>query len=279
MNIYQIYYDEATRQKLDPGFIPMNNSRNERSDWREYWPIRHFLLNETLKNDEFYGFFSPKFQEKTNLTSKDVEFVVNSQNVDIVSFSPFFDQMSYFINPFIQGDITHPGLLASAQSFIDSQNISIPLNKLVCDCTNTIFCNFFVAKGHFWKRWIHYCELVFDLCENHPNNPLAQQLNSIVPYKKDEVVAMKVFLIERMVTFLLVTENFSKGSCNVITLPYAGQLLLSQQKKMIQCDALKQAFIRTQNPFFLDCFYENVTEVGLAIKDQIELNQQISNQQ
>ena len=39
----------------------LDNLRNERPDWREYWPIRRFLLEGTPDPDAFYGFFSPRF--------------------------------------------------------------------------------------------------------------------------------------------------------------------------------------------------------------------------
>jgi len=47
-HIFQIYYSNATREALDPGFVPLDNIRNERPDWREYWPIRRHLLNNSL---------------------------------------------------------------------------------------------------------------------------------------------------------------------------------------------------------------------------------------
>jgi hypothetical protein len=65
--ICQIFYDQKTRDALDPGCIPLDNLANERPDWREYWPMREFLLGETLVEDRYYGFFSPKFGQKTNL--------------------------------------------------------------------------------------------------------------------------------------------------------------------------------------------------------------------
>ena len=56
----------------DPGFDVLDNSANERPDWYEYWPIRKFLLNETLDENAFYGFLSPKFKLKTNLSAAEV---------------------------------------------------------------------------------------------------------------------------------------------------------------------------------------------------------------
>ena len=70
--IYQIYYSEATKAQNDLGFLPLDNLANERPDWREYWPIRNFLLKNELAENTSYGFFSPKFKDKTNLEASDV---------------------------------------------------------------------------------------------------------------------------------------------------------------------------------------------------------------
>lgn len=93
LEIRQIFYSEATRQKLDPGFIPLDNC-SQRPDWREYWPIRSFLQQQTLDENTLYGFFSPKFAQKTTLTSAAVlQFLATvPHDVDVVGFSPFFDQ-------------------------------------------------------------------------------------------------------------------------------------------------------------------------------------------
>ena len=67
--IYQILNHYTKPEDLDPGFLVLDNSSNERPDWFEYWPIRKFLLNETLDEESFYGFLSPKFKQKTNLSA------------------------------------------------------------------------------------------------------------------------------------------------------------------------------------------------------------------
>ena len=58
---YQIYYNEQTKLLVDSEFIPLDNSKNERSDWREYWPIRNVLKTVEFGDHDYVGFFSPKF--------------------------------------------------------------------------------------------------------------------------------------------------------------------------------------------------------------------------
>jgi hypothetical protein len=46
--IFQIFYDAQTKKSLDPDFLPLDNLENSRPDWREYWPMRNYLLNNAL---------------------------------------------------------------------------------------------------------------------------------------------------------------------------------------------------------------------------------------
>src|SRR6266567_2286503 len=116
-HIFQIFYSEDTRKMLDPGYIPLDNLSNERPDWREYWPIRRFLKNTELHENEYYGFLSPRFKEKTGLSSQQVKEFIEA-DYDVISFSPFFDQGSFFLNLFEQGDVAHRGLGSLTQQFL-----------------------------------------------------------------------------------------------------------------------------------------------------------------
>ena len=63
--IHQIFYDATSRAKIQPGFIPIDNTNSKHSDWFEFWVILNFLRNNTLEEGAWYGFLSPKFFEKT----------------------------------------------------------------------------------------------------------------------------------------------------------------------------------------------------------------------
>src|SRR6202451_2508944 len=97
MHIYQILNHYTSPQELDPGFAVLDNSANERPDWFEYWPIRRFLLNETLDENAFYGFLSPKFKLKTSLSSAAVrEFIAGADAAtEVILLSPSLHNSAY----------------------------------------------------------------------------------------------------------------------------------------------------------------------------------------
>jgi hypothetical protein len=71
IRLFSIFWSEVTQaQAIISGFEPLNNMENKRPDWYEYWPIRNILLNETLDENTYYGFFSTKFSKKTQLSTK-----------------------------------------------------------------------------------------------------------------------------------------------------------------------------------------------------------------
>jgi hypothetical protein len=76
VHVHQILNYYTPREALDPGFLVLDNSSNERPDWYEYWPMRKFLREEPLDEDAFYGFLSPEVPLKTNLSAAQVrEFI------------------------------------------------------------------------------------------------------------------------------------------------------------------------------------------------------------
>ena len=119
VHLMHIAYSEETFQRVSAGMIVLDNRTNARPDWQEYWPIRQFLLNTPLDERAYYGFFSPRFKEKTGLDGDYVrQFVANlTTDHDIVTFSPQPDFGACFLNVFEQNDFLDPGFRDISQAF------------------------------------------------------------------------------------------------------------------------------------------------------------------
>src|SRR5271154_6072809 len=118
--IYQILNHYTPAAALDPGFLVLDNSSNERPDWFEYWPMRKFLLSESLDEQTFYGFVSPKFGFKTNLAASRVASFMDAANAatDVVLFSPGIHNNAHYLNVFQHGEAKHPGLISVASELM-----------------------------------------------------------------------------------------------------------------------------------------------------------------
>ncbi len=242
-SVHQIYYSEQTRLELDPGFAPLDNSANERPDWREYWPMRRFLLSEQLAPDAYYGFFSPKFKLKTTLTAAAVQEFVRQQDggPDVISFSPFFDEMAFPLNIMEMAALHH----GCRDVFMQCAAMVAPqfqLDHSVMSSLDTVYCNYFVAKPRFWKEWLSKCELIFEIAEDGLT-PLGRSLNEVVNYGTGTAPA-KVFVIERLASLILWSQRqWIVKSYDPLRLPRLGprHLELVTMPDLLVLDALKIA--------------------------------------
>jgi hypothetical protein len=239
-HIFQILNHYTSRRDLDPGFGVIDNSSNERPDWFEYWPIRRFLLNETLDEDAFYGFLSPKFKTKTNLTAAQViEFIRHCDAAtEVALFSPSIHTGAQFLNVFEHGDAEHPGLLATSQMLLERVNRHTDLNELVTDSRNTVHSNYFVAKPRFWRQWLAINEQMFAIAEAAADE-LGRALTSNTSYRGRADVQMKIFIMERIATLILATDR-SFATC--VRNPFVAHKRIYKLPLAIVSDALKIAY-------------------------------------
>lgn len=253
VHIYQILNHYTPRHELDPGFDVLDNSANERPDWYEYWPIRKFLLSELLDEDAFYGFLSPKFRLKTNLTSTRVrDFIANADAAtDVFLFSPSIHNSAYFLNVFEHGESEHPGLAKVALRFFERIDPSVRTAELVSDSRNTVHSNYFIAKPRFWRAWLEVNERMFAIAET-PNDPLGEMLRAPTAYRGRAEVHMKIFIMERVATWLLTRDSSFVAQARD---PFAARARIYKLPVAVVCDALKIAYATQGRGQYRDVFY------------------------
>ena len=252
MHIYQILNHYTSRQELDPGFKVLDNSVNERPDWFEYWPIRTFLLNETLDEDAFYGFLSPKFKLKSSLSSDVVrEFILDADTaVDVVLLSPSIHNSAYYLNVFEHGDAEHPGLKDVAKRLFQRLGLPNDLDSLVSDSRNTVFSNYFIAKPRFWRAWLAINEKMFAIAET-PSDALGEALRAPTSYRGSSNVQMKIFIMERVATWLLTCDRSFAAR---VRDPFVARRRIYKLPIALVCDALKIAYATQGRAQYKDVF-------------------------
>lgn len=252
LHTYQILNHYTSPQELDPGFEVLDNSANERPDWYEYWPIRKFLLNQTLDEDAFYGFLSPKFKLKTNLGAAEVRAFIDasSRDTDVVLFSPSIHNSALFLNVFEHGNAEHPGLFQVAGSFFTRIGYPQPLENLVSDSRNTVHSNYFIAKPRFWRAWLEITEKLFVIAEL-PDDSLGIRLRAPTRYRGRRDVQMKIFLMERVATWILATDRSFLARARD---PFAARSRIYKLPLAVMCDALKIAYSTQGRKQYKDVF-------------------------
>jgi hypothetical protein len=252
LHIYQILNYYTSRQELDPGFEVLDNSANERPDWYEYWPIRKFLLNEALDEDAFYGFLSPKFRHKTNLTAASVrEFIARADPAtDVFLFSPSIHNSAYFLNVFEHGESEHPGLSGVAARFFARIDPAVRIDQLVSDSRNTVHSNYFVAKPRFWRAWLEITEQLYAAAET-ANDAVGAELRTPTAYRGRADVQMKIFIMERVATWILSRDRRFVAQARD---PFAASKRIYKLPVAVVCDALKIAYTTQGRGQYKDVF-------------------------
>ncbi len=242
-HLYQIFYSEQTRAQLDPGFIPLDNSANRPAGLAGILADPGiFLLNNELVDGDYYGFFSPKFQEKTRLTAAQVkEFILEpGHEPDVVIFSPMWDMSAFFQNVFEQTEIVDLETGQALWAFFQKIRPGFGSETWITDSRNTSFCNYFAAKPAFWRAWLKIGEELFELAERGEGE-LAEQVNGLSNYGQD--ARRKVFIMERIATFLLASEKHWKArAANPFRYSASPSVLREFHLEAVISDALKIAY-------------------------------------
>ncbi len=250
--MYQILNHYTPRESLDHGFRVLDNSRNERPDWYEYWPIRNFLLAGDLDADAYYGFFSPKLRHKTNLTAALIgEFIAASDaTLDVLAFTPNIYNSAHYLNVFAHGDAKHPGLLDLAERVFAHIGRPADLGALITDSRTEVYSNYFIAKPRFWAEWLAINEAIFALAED-PADPLGAELRAPTSYRGSVEVPIKIFLIERVATWILASSAAFRVRARD---PFITRARPYKLPVAIVCDALKIAYATQGHAQYLTAF-------------------------
>jgi len=143
--IYQVYYDEETKDKLE---------------WEPYFNenLTEFFENSVIldlmsrgNHRGYFGVFGPHVREKVNFKEEGLPFnpenlykVIHQHNCDAYGFCKRRKQD----NLVLQAERYHPGFTDMITKILDSLGLKLPkkLSKIV------LF-NLLVAKDHFWEAY------------------------------------------------------------------------------------------------------------------------------
>ena len=256
IHIFQIAYDAASREKVArDGFLLLDNLENARPDWYEYWPIRNYLLTHALDDNAWYGFFSPKFCDKTQLGYAEVHHFVaeaETKGASVALFSPQPDMGANFLNVFEQAELFDPGFLETAQAFVASLGLEVPLVSLVMDSRQIVYSNYMVAKPAFWRAWFAWTEAMFAMAEDSAH-PLSASLCQPTTYGIN--AQRKVFLLERLAPLLLTLQpEFKTAEANSFNFGWSMARFRAVPEDSYINDALKRAYRDTGFPQYMAAF-------------------------
>jgi hypothetical protein len=268
IKIFQIYYNQETLDKLLPGFIPLNNENSLFIDYFEFYPILNFLRNNTLQDNTWYGFLSPKFYEKTGLNSSKVYELLEKlcEEFDVALLSPSFEQLAYYLNPFEQGEAHHSGMMAMTQQFIDECSLKVSLRNFVTDSSTSAFSNYIIAKKEYWIEWKKIAEIFFEYMERSPELEKKTKYGATI-----DQYSMKAFIQERLSCLVLTAQDFKVLSLHYYTNPKFfsnGSINGPIKSPWLASDLMKEMYRKTSDSIYLEMYQKlrnDISSVNYSI--------------
>jgi hypothetical protein len=261
VHLLHIGYNEATATAVEPGFELLDNRVNPRPDWYELWPIREWLHQHALDDSALYGFFSPKFRQKTGLGAAEVRaFVAAHPEAEVGLFSPQPDVHMAFRSVFHGGEAFNPGYLDVAQAVLVQAGVNVDLRKVVMDSRVAVFSNYVVATPRFWRQWLTWVDTLVALGEG----PMREALCAPTSYGAG--AQRKVFVGEGFASLLCWGGDYRVAALSPFAVPWFS-MLSPFRAQLIAMDALKRAWRDTGQPAYLEQFDAlSVQVLGMATR-------------
>ncbi|NJD25015.1 MAG: hypothetical protein FIB06_06380 [Betaproteobacteria bacterium] len=199
-----IHYDAQTMASIPDGFKGLPNTHPSRPDIFEIEPIVRHLTESDIIDNDFYGFLSPRFFEKTGLTASDVTGISQQElsKFDIASFSPGPLYLSDFLNPVTHAEKMHGDFTMRFKHFVSSidKNNSLKCEEFVEARVPQRFfllSHYILARGSFWKTWAKYISLFIEA--EASNQKLKLLLDSPCQYPgRSGIYTYTIFILERL---------------------------------------------------------------------------------
>ena len=204
--LYQIYYDKESFDSIEKEFfIPLNNT-DGKEGWFEFWPILKFLRETKLEEGAKYGFFSPRFQEKTGQSIKDIrDQLEKGSKSNVIVFSYDWPSICLYKNAWEQGEIFHPGLIEASRRFLSSIDGNLKILDQLGTFKTTVFSNYLVADANFWKEWRELAEEYLAYVEAQQGVIFDNSSSSHVGVSR---YYLRTFVQERLSCYILENGDF-----------------------------------------------------------------------
>ena len=248
VKLFQIYYNEETRNQLDSACIPLDNCNSPKPEWYEFYPIKNFLDHNELEENTYYGFLSPRFQQKTCVSPADLIKLIeekSQENIDVFLSSLGFNVIAYHQNLFIQGEAAHPGITDLTQRALDKLNVYCDVKNMVSSLQNSAFCNYIVGNKAYWTEWKALADKFYDLVEND-HTELGEALRANTHYWRGDT-SMRTFIQERLPAVILASNKYRTFSFGVEW----NSDMLDRLPKYEICNYFKVRYSQTKDPMDL----------------------------
>lgn len=210
MKIYQIYYKEEQKPKLDPDFIPWDNTANPHPELQEWYIWDQIFPQCMEEKEDYWGAVSWKFKDKTNLSGRQfTDFIKANPGYDVYFVNPSIVNEAVFLNGWEQGDIWHPNLSKIATEFLNKIGYEdVGLRDTVTDRNVMMFASSFVASRDFWQEYMKISSQLFTEAEKDPEFAHQVFAEGLSQYNFNKALPNFPFINERLISTVIDLKGY-----------------------------------------------------------------------
>ena len=204
--VHSIFYDSKTRAGIPAEHIPIDNTNGSQYSY-EIEPIYETLAANNFPENAWVGFFSPRLYEKTKLRYRDLKDTTSllSDDTEIFLFSSHYELVSLFINPWIQGEACHPGLLEISMALAKKAGYSVNLETFIGTAKTSVFSHYFLAKPRFWREWQRLVRIYMEMINS------SREFKDLGTFHREKITSIHPFVVERIPSMILANGGFESA--------------------------------------------------------------------
>jgi hypothetical protein len=202
--VYQVYFNKLSKSKLDPGFIPYNNTGVDAHNF-ENDIIKDVYLSKRKEwiNADYVGIISWRFYEKSRLKSDEFYKKVIKSGYPVVSVG-------------LSGNYkreSHPYTRKQYQSILDickkaDEYKLFDFNLLNYPVKTVIWCNYWVATPEIFELYCSkYLLKILAFFSENSNKDVLAAYNSQLKHRDQKPTYAMAFFLEGLFSVFLQEEN------------------------------------------------------------------------
>ena len=214
IRIYQAYYKDEQKEKLDPEFTPFNNTDNPVNNLYEHYIYHQVRKLAHADNLDWWGIVSWQWRSKLQDIEPEVMLKVIQQsaeaNCDVAIFNAYPTDQVYAYSVWEQGMWSHPYIGYLGQKILIEMGEHPELVCMPNDISTYLAANYFAGNRKFWDDLLEFLDrFVAALDKLTPEDTAL--LRSSAGYEPNPSLDYSGFLCERMISTYLVKRRMENN--------------------------------------------------------------------
>ena len=208
VKLMQICFTKEQLDEVEVGFVPFDNTQNEKPELREYHNFKKIIKDEHDLGCDLWGAFGPRWREKMKYDGLEIrEAIKNNPGHDVYIFNHARVVNALTYNVWEQGEMWHKGITkvtkyALEKCRYDPRVVDLPMTDLTC------YCSYFVATREFWKKYIRFLDEIKYVLDNELDEEHEKLYKSSANYARDSSLNLFVFIVERLFSTFLYLHDY-----------------------------------------------------------------------